>query len=87
MQFPLGAALSTTSEPSISDVLTADAYVPWKKFAFEDVKVVPVGREGAVISYKVLASRGEEKMEALIGSVWRVEAGEWKLVFQQQTPF
>ena len=87
MQFPAGAALSTTSQPSISDVLTADAYVPWKKYELEDIKVQALGAEGAVISYKVTAARGDEEMDALVGSVWRVEAGEWKLCFHQQTPF
>ncbi|MCJ1443657.1 MAG: hypothetical protein MMC23_004157 [Stictis urceolatum] len=87
MHFPLGASLSTNLEPSISDVLAADAYVPWKHYEMLDVKVIPVGKEGAVISYKVTAWRGDEEMEALVGSTWRLEVGEWKLVFHQQTPF
>ena len=32
MQFPMGMKLTPESDPSVSDVLHSDAFVPWKKF-------------------------------------------------------
>lgn len=94
LQFPYGMSISAGTEPSIKDVMTSDAFVPWKSYTLSNVIVTPIGLEGAVISYKVRASRPDaegkdERFRALICSVWRKDpaTGAWQMCFHQQTPF
>lgn len=94
MQFPFGMSISAASEPSIQDVMTSDAFVPWRSYSLSHVVVISVGDDGAVISYRVKASRPDadgrdDRFRALVCSVWRKEsdAGVWKMCFHQQTPF
>lgn len=97
MAFPFGMKISTGTVPSIKDVMTSDAFLPWKSYTMSDVVVTPVGPEGAVISYKVKAMRPEPgepdkhaKFRALIATVWRKTPGEgggWLMCYHQQTPF
>lgn len=94
MLMPFGMQLSTVSEPSIEEVMTSDAFVPWKSYRMSDVVVTPIGSEGAAISYRVKALRpnpdGEDStFRALVSSVWRKTAttGAWQMCLHQQTPF
>lgn len=57
MAFPFGMKISTGTEPSIKDVMTSDAFLPWKSYRLSEVIVTPMGSDGAVISYKVKATR------------------------------
>ncbi|KXT14870.1 hypothetical protein AC579_764 [Pseudocercospora musae] len=94
MQFPMGLKVTSNTEPSVQDILHSPAFVPWKTFNLRKVDVTPVGRDGAVISYQAIASRGmppdskddrEVGFDALCCSVWRMEGGNWMLCFHQQT--
>ena len=93
MQFPLGLKLTSTSEPSVQDILHSPAFVPWKSFELLKVDVTPVGADGAVISYFARATRppaGPEddrdvEFDALCSSVWRKEEGRWCMCVHQQT--
>lgn len=97
MAFPFGMKISSTSVPSIKDVMTSDAFLPWKSYTMREVVVTPVGSDGAVISYNVKAKRPEpgepEKhstFRALISTVWRrttEEDGRWLMCYHQQTPY
>lgn len=92
LQFPFGMTISGGTDPSIKDVMTSESYIPWKDYRMSHVVVSPVGSDGAVISYKVKASRpnpdGEDSFfYALVGSVWRRSGDEWKMCFHQQTPY
>ncbi|KAK5936657.1 hypothetical protein PMZ80_011122 [Knufia obscura] len=94
MLMPFGMQLSAASEPSIKEVMTSDAFIPWKAYKMSDVVVTPVGSDGAAISYRVRASRpnpeGEDSIfKALISSVWRKDekTGAWQMCLHQQTPF
>lgn len=97
MAFPFGMKISATSVPSIKDVMTSDAFLPWKSYHMSEVVVTPVGSDGAVISYKVKAMRPEPddrdkhaKFRALISTVWRRTPGEgggWLMCYHQQTPY
>jgi len=93
MQFPLGMKLTATTEPSVQDILHSSAFIPWKSFKFSKVDVTPIGPDGAVISYLVIATRppaGPESgddvpFEALCSSVWRMDRGKLRMCFHQQT--
>lgn len=93
MQFPLGMKLTRDTTPSVHDILHSPAFVPWKSYRLSKMDVTPVGKDGAVISYLVRATRegadpedDDVKFEALCCSVWRVEAdGELKMCLHQQT--
>jgi hypothetical protein len=93
MQFPLGMKLTRDTVPSVQDILHSPAFVPWKTYRLSKIDITPVGRDGAVISYLVEATRpaiesGDDdvKFEALCSSVWRADPdGIFKMCFHQQT--
>jgi hypothetical protein len=93
MQFPLGMKLTRDTVPSVQDILHSPAFVPWKSYRMSKVDVTPVGRDGAVISYLIEATRlaadpedDDVKFEALCCSVWRMnEDGIFKMCLHQQT--
>lgn len=94
MAMPYGMQLSAVSEPSIEEVMTSNAFVPWKSYRMNDVVVTSVGSEGAVINYRVKAIRPdpegkESTFRALVASVWRKDSksGAWQMCFHQQTPY
>lgn len=91
MLFPLGMKISHGTSPNIKDVMTSEAFVPWKTYDLRDVEVTPVGLEGAIISYEAKATREglEEPFRAMISSTWRKDPNSerWLMCFQQQTPF
>jgi hypothetical protein len=92
-QFPMGLKVTSRSEPSVQEILHSPAFVPWKTFELSKVDVTFVGPEGAVISYRAVATRasadpkddGDATFDALCSSVWRLEAGKWMMCFHQQT--
>ncbi len=97
MLFPLGMKISAATEPNLADVMTSDAFVPWKRYKMRDVQVMPLGPEAAQISYRVHATRQhitedddtrQDEFKALISSTWRKdpEAGKFLMCFHQQTP-
>lgn len=59
---------------------------PWSSFHLSDVRVLPLGDDGAVLAYRVDARRGEQEYDALLTSTYRREDGEWRLTVHQQTP-
>lgn len=90
MLFPLGMKVSHRTDPNIETVMTSEAFVPWKTHKMSEVEVTPVGEQGAVISYRVDATRAgdDAPFMALISSTWRKgQDGDWKMCVHQQTPF
>lgn len=91
--FPMGMKITADTEPSVQEILHSKAFVPWKTFELSKVDVTPIGEEGAVISYKAIATRvstGKEEerdavFDALCSSVWRLEDGKWMMCLHQQT--
>lgn len=85
MQFPMGLKVTSRTEPSVHDILHSPAFVPWKTFRLSKVDVTPVGTEGAVISYRAVATRPpaakedtrDMEFDALCSSVWRLENDKW----------
>lgn len=93
MQFPLGMKLTRDTIPSVQDILHSPAFVPWKNYRMSKIDVTPVGKDGAVISYMVHATRvaadpkdDDVTFEALCCSVWRMnDDGKFKMCFHQQS--
>lgn len=64
----------------------ADA-LPWSWFRLDDVQVLPLGDDAAVVVYDAAAQReGQPEYRALMSSTWVRRAGEWRLALHQQTP-
>ena len=96
MLFPMGMKVTATSDPSLKDVMTSEAFVPWKSYDMSDVDVMPLGGDAAIISYRVKALRPPidapddgEPFRALVSSTWRRDSdgAGWLMVLHQQTPF
>jgi len=60
---------------------------PWDWSRVVGVRVVELGREAAVVMYRVVAARaaGDDAYEALVSTTYVRDDG-WKLVVHQQTP-
>ena len=96
MQLPLGMKLTTTSDPSLKDVMTSEAFVPWKTYKMSDIAITQVGEAAAIISYTADATRppmeeddDDVAFKTLISSTWRFDpgSGKWLLCFHQQSPY
>lgn len=93
MQFPLGLKVTANSRPSVQDILHSSAFVPWRTFRLKNVDVTPVGADGAVISYRAIATRAsvdpkderDAEFDALCSSVWRKDGASFYMCFHQQT--
>jgi len=88
--------LSKNSEPTLRETLESPVYVPWTGHKMSDIEINVIGRDGAIISYKVEATRpaADESDEddvfmALVSSTWRrdEDTGRLLLCHSQQTPF
>lgn len=98
MLFPMGMKISGKTTPNLEDVMTSEAFVPWRRYRISDVEVTPLGPAAAQISYRVMATRQhitdddderQDEFRALISSTWKKdpEAGKWLMCVQQQTPY
>jgi hypothetical protein len=60
----------------------------WADVTFEDVAMLQLGVDSALLTYRVHARWANEvsDMTALASSVYVRSGGEWKLAFHQQTP-
>ncbi len=60
---------------------------PWSSFSLEDVAVHLLGDDVAVVTYGVVAQRGEEPpYSALMASTYVRRPAGWRLAVHQQTP-
>lgn len=60
---------------------------PWSWFHLDDVRVLALGDDAAVVVYSAVAQReGQPEYHALMSSTWVRRAGEWRLALHQQTP-
>ncbi|KAL9057020.1 MAG: hypothetical protein Q9162_002568 [Coniocarpon cinnabarinum] len=74
---PYATIIDSNSKPSLKDILSRDDMKPWDRYELDNVKVIPLGDKAASICYEVEASRGKEVYEAMVGSIWRREHGNW----------
>ena len=60
---------------------------PWSSYRLEDVRVLPVGDQGAIVFYRAVANRaGRPTYDAMMTSVYVMRGATWKLVLHQQSP-
>lgn len=60
---------------------------PFEGFTLDQQRVVPLGADGAVITYRANAQvAGRGTFQLYMSSVWVRRDGGWKLMFHQQTP-
>ena len=60
---------------------------PWSWFRLDDLEVLALGDDAAVVVYSAVAQRdGQPEYRALMSSTWVRRAGEWRLAVHQQTP-
>ena len=94
--FAAGLKLSKDSEPTLRESLKSEAYVPWSSHKMTDIEITLIGGEGAIISYRVEATRPaidgseeEDLFTAWVSSTWRrdEDSGRLLLCHSQQTPF
>lgn len=94
--FAGGLKLSRDTEPTLKESLKSEAYVPWSGHKMTDIDITLIGGEGAIITYKVEATRpaiddseDEDMFTALVSSTWRrdEDSGRLLLCHSQQTPF
>jgi hypothetical protein len=59
---------------------------PWDDFDLRDERVMALGDESAIVTYRATARRGDHNYEALLNSTYVRQQGDWKLALHQQTP-
>lgn len=57
----------------------------WDEVEMVDFAIQLLGQEAAIVSYRAHARRGDHTYEAVIGSVYSLHGGRWKMLFHQQT--
>ena len=59
---------------------------PWSSYELEDLAVRTPSDDVALVTYGVVAHRGDEAYSALLSSLYVRRGGGWRLAFHQQTP-
>jgi hypothetical protein len=67
-------------------VAAMDASPGWDSFEMTEERLVPLGPDAAILSYRFHGRRPDSEYTALLTSVYADEDGAWKLAFHQQTP-
>jgi hypothetical protein len=90
--FPGGVLLTSVSSPSISDLLKGPEFSPWESYKLSHDEVVPLGKDSALIYYRVEAKRDNATFTAVCSSAWVLDGsdkhgvtGGWKMASHQQT--
>jgi len=60
----------------------------WERYDFEDVEIVTLGSDAALLTYRATARRGgeDEEFVARISTAYVKQGERWLLAFHQQTP-
>jgi hypothetical protein len=91
MIFPGNLILSSVSSPTVYEMLQGPEFRPWNSYTLSHDEVVPLGKDSALIYYRVEATREGETFRAICSSVWVLEGpkesstGGWKMASHQQT--
>ncbi len=67
-------------------IAAMDASPGWDSFSIVDERLLPLGGDAALLTYRFRGRRGESEYEAILSSTYARDDGAWKLVFHQQTP-
>jgi hypothetical protein len=91
MIFPGDLILTSISSPTVHDMLQGPDFKPWKSYTLSHDEVVILGKDSALIYYRVQATRDNETFKAICSSAWVLEGhidgatGGWKMAHHQQT--
>lgn len=85
MIFPSNILVTATSSPSLQQMLTDSSFKPWKNYNLSHDEVIPLGAGGALIYYRVEATRDDTTFRAICSSAWVKENEDWKMASHQQT--
>lgn len=91
MIFPGNLILTSVSSPTVQDMLRGPGFEPWKSYSLSHDEVVMLGKDSALVYYRVEATRGGETFKAICSSAWVLQdrhdsdTGGWKMVTHQQT--
>jgi hypothetical protein len=58
----------------------------WDEFEITDPRVLEVGADGALLTYRWRSRRGDAEYVALMSTVYARRDGAWRVVLHQQTP-
>ncbi|CAG5140526.1 uncharacterized protein ALTATR162_LOCUS729 [Alternaria atra] len=91
MIFPGDLILTSVSSPTVHDMLQGPEFKPWQSYKLSHDEVVILGKDSALIYYRVEATRAGETFRAICSSAWVLEGrtdgatGDWKMAHHQQT--
>jgi hypothetical protein len=91
MIVPGDVILTAVSSPTVHEMLQGPDFNPWKSYTLSHDEVVPLGKDSALIYYRVEATRANETFRAICSSSWVLEGpsegdtGGWKMASHQQT--
>ncbi|KAJ4991990.1 hypothetical protein SVAN01_02585 [Stagonosporopsis vannaccii] len=85
MIFPGDYILTAVSTPTVHEMLQSNEFKPWTEYKLSHDEVVPLGKDSAMIYYRVEAERAGEVFRAICSSAWVLEGSEWKMASHQQT--
>jgi hypothetical protein len=67
-------------------IAAIDASPGWDAFEITGARTLPVGSDGAVLTYHWHARRADDVYQATMSSVYTRRDGAWRLLLHQQTP-
>ncbi|KAL6707683.1 hypothetical protein ACN47E_003804 [Coniothyrium glycines] len=91
MIFPGDTILTSVSSPTVDQMLRGPDFQPWQSFQLSHDEVIVLGKDSALIYYRVEATRGSETFRAICSSAWVLHAQHdaategWKMALHQQT--
>ena len=85
MIFPSNHIFTAVSSPTIHEMLRSPEFQPWSNYSLSHDEVIPLGKDSAMIYYRVMATRINKSFNAICSSVWVLEKNEWKMASHQQT--
>jgi hypothetical protein len=85
MIFPGDLILTAVSSPTVHDMLQSPEFQPWSDYKLSHDEVVPLGKDSAMIYYRVEAQHADQSFKAICSSAWVLEGQEWKMASHQQT--
>lgn len=91
MIFPQDLILTAVSSPTVHEMLKSREFKPWQSYTLSHDEVIILGKDSALIYYRVEATRHDETFRAICSSAWVLQGpteGEtegWKMASHQQT--
>jgi hypothetical protein len=67
-------------------IAAIEASAAWDALEISDARTLPLGEDGAILTYAWRSRRGDVSYAALMTSVYVHRDGGWRLVLHQQTP-